>query len=136
MENIILDSDIKVLCVKAKSFPDGIMDAHQKIHTLVSFSKERRYFGISHPGKKGAIVYRAAVEEKTEGEAKKLNLEELVIKNGQYTCLTINDYMNNLQKIGQAFDELTALPDIDPNGYCVEWYLNEKDVRCMFRLKS
>lgn len=109
------------------------MAAHQKLHTLAPFSQERRYFGISRPEEKGNIVYRAAAEEKTEGEAAKLNCEELVIKKGQYTYMTINDYMNNIQKIGKAFNELTALPDIDPEGYCVEWYLNEKDVRCMVR---
>ena len=29
---------------------------------------------------------------------------------------------------------LISQPDIDPNGYCLEWYLNDMDVRCMVRL--
>jgi hypothetical protein len=31
---------------------------------------------------------------------------------------------------------LLTQPNIDPNGYCLEWYLNGKDVRCMVRLKN
>jgi hypothetical protein len=25
--------------------------------------------------------------------------------------------------------------DLDPEGYCVEWYFNDRDVKCMIRLK-
>jgi len=42
--------------------------------------------------------------------------------------------MKDLQSIGKAFHELISQPEIDPNGYCLEWYLNQSDVRCMVRL--
>ncbi len=49
--------------------------------------------------------------------------------------ITINDYAKDIMSIDRAFKELLALPDLDPQGYCVEWYYNEKDVKCMIRLK-
>jgi hypothetical protein len=135
METITLDKDIKVFYVTAKSFPDGIMEAHKKLHALVPFSADRKYFGISRP-ENGAIVYRAAAEELTPGEAEKLNCDTLVLKKGKYICSTINDYMKDVQSIGRCFKELLSRPDIDPQGYCVEWYFTDKDVKCMVRLKQ
>ncbi|MCW3119052.1 MAG: putative transcription activator [Chitinophagaceae bacterium] len=135
MEIITITKDIKVFYITASAFPDGIMDAHQKLHELVPFSTARKYFGISRP-ENGVIVYKAATEEINPGEAEKLNCDELVLKRGNYICLTIKDYLNDIQSIGKAFKELLLYPDLDPNGYCVEWYLNNKDVKCMIRLKG
>jgi hypothetical protein len=135
MEKFTLANDIKVFCITATSFPDGIMAAHEKLHSLVPFSSDRRYFGISRP-EKDEIIYKVAAEEKGKGEAEKFNCEPFVIKSGEYICLTVKDYMKDLPAIGKAFQQLLANPDLDPNGYCLEWYLNDKDVRCMVRLNS
>src|SRR5260370_15030098 len=142
METITIENDIKVFYVTAKSFPDGIMDANEKLHSLVPFTPGRKYFGISRP-ENGIIVYKAAVAEVNNGEAEKLNLEELVLEKGKYISLTINDYMKDIQSIGRAFKELLSYPGLDPQGYCVEWYLpagkaglDDKNVRCMIRLKE
>ena len=51
----------------AKSFPEGILEAHQTLHALVPYSQNRKYFGISRP-ENGNIVYKAAAEELIEGE--------------------------------------------------------------------
>ncbi|BDA80295.1 hypothetical protein LPTSP3_g32250 [Leptospira kobayashii] len=135
MDKFNLEKDINVFCVTAISFPDGVMDAHNKLHSLIKPSKERRYFGISRPDK-DTIVYKAAAEEMEEGEADKLSCERFVIKKGEFICLTIKDFMEDVQSIENAFRKLISRDDIDPNGYCLEWYLNEKDVRCMVGLKS
>ena len=135
METITLENDIKVFYITAKSFPDGIIDAHRKLHELVPFSTDRKYFGISRP-ENGTIVYKAATEETSQGEAEKLNCDTLILKKGKYICLTINDYMKDLQSIERAFKTLLSHPNLDPEGYCVEWYLNNKDVKCMIRLKE
>ena len=123
METIILDNDIKVFYITATSFPDGIMDAHKKLHALVPFSTDRKYFGISRPEKDGVIVYKAAAEEINQGEAEKLNCDTLVLEKGKYICLTINNYMKDIQSIDRSFKTLLSYPDLDPKGYCVEWYL-------------
>ncbi|MEO8151034.1 MAG: transcriptional regulator [Bacteroidia bacterium] len=135
MEKYKLENDIKVFYVTAKSFPDGILEAHQKLHLLIPFSTERKYYGISRP-ENGVIVYKAAAEEIIKDEAEKLNCDILILRKGEYICLTVNNYMNDLQSIGTAFKKLLAQKGLDPQGYCVEWYLNQKDVRCMVRLDS
>ena len=135
METITIDKDITVMYVTASSFPDGIMEAHKKLHELVPFSTERQYYGISRP-ENGTIVYRAAAEKLHAGEAEKFHLDELVLKKGKYTSLTIHDYMKDWESMPRAFKELLADPGIDPQGYCVEWYLSKTAVTCMVRLKD
>jgi len=135
METFILDTNINVLCVTAKSFPEGVMEAFDKLHSLVPFDEKRRLFGISRPNKQGKIIYKAALEELHQGEAEKVGCESFVIQKGKYIFLDRADFMKNLQSIGEAFHELISQSNIDPNGYCLEWYLNDnKDVRCLVRL--
>ena len=135
METTMVDKDIKVFYITATSFPQGILGAHEKLHSLIPFSTERKYFGVSRP-ENGAIVYRAAAEEINEGEAERLQCETLVLKKGSYISLILNDYMKDLPAIERTFKQLLSHPGIDPQGYCVEWYLNNKDVKCMVRLKE
>jgi hypothetical protein len=135
MEIIKIEKDIKIFCVTAKSYPDGIMEAHQKLHSLVPFSYERKYFGLSRPENNDGIVYKAATEETVEGEAKKYNCETLIIKKGNYISIVISNYRKDLQSIGIAFQKLLLQPNIDHQGYCIEWYLSEDKVNCLVSLE-
>ncbi|HTE12666.1 MAG TPA: hypothetical protein VK645_16915 [Chitinophagaceae bacterium] len=135
METITLPNDIKVFYVTATSFPAGIMDAHEKLHDLVPFSTDRKYFGISRP-ENGVIIYKAAAEEINKGEAEKLHCDTLIVEKGKYICLTVKDYAKDKQSIERAFKQILSQPGLDPQGYCVEWCLNPKDVKCMVRLKD
>lgn len=134
MEIYHLDRDIPVCCIQAESFPLGILSAHEKLHALIRFSPERNYFGISQPDRTGNIIYKAAAEEIKSGEANRLNLESMTLKQGHYLSLFIRNFHEDVQKIGRAFRQMIADPRIDPRGYCIEWYLNEQDVRCMVKI--
>ncbi|MGY3213511.1 transcriptional regulator [Mucilaginibacter sp. HD30] len=136
METIKLDNDITVMYVNATSFPDGVLAAHQKLHSLIPFSTERKYFGLSRPEGGDLIVYKAAAEVLESGEAEKLNLQTIIIKKGNYISATLHDYMKDLPAIGNTFQQMIVRSDIDPQGYCVEWYLSDKDVQCMVRLQD
>ena len=135
MEIIAIDQDIKVLYLPATSFPDGIKEAHEKLHSIIPFTNDRKYFGISRP-ENGTIKYKAAAEELNDDEAKSFNLETLILKKGNYITLTVHDFMKDIAAIDRAFKKLLSYPGLDPQGYCVEWYLNNKDVKCMIRLKE
>ena len=133
-EILIIEEDIKVLCISAASFPEDVLSAHEKLHSLVPFTDERRYFGLSRP-ENGIITYKAAAEELATDEVNCSECESLIIKGGTYRTI-ITNYMENINGIGKAFERLISFTDIDPNGYCVEWYLNDKDVKCMVRLED
>lgn len=137
METLTFDKDITVFYITATSFPAGVKAAHEKLHSLIPFSTSRKYFGLSRPENSDSkIIYRAAAEELEPGEAKQLNLDTIVLKKGRYSVITIHDYMKDIPAIGNAFQELISLPGIDPQGYCVEWYITDKEVKCMIRMKD
>ncbi|WP_411824588.1 hypothetical protein [Leptospira sp. 'Mane'] len=135
MDKFNLEKDIEVCCITATSFPEGVMDAHEKAHSLFPVSNQRRYFGISSPNPRGIIIYKAAVEKLENDQKEKTDYESFVIKKGDYISVVIKDYMKDIQKVETTFQKLISRDDIDPNGYCLEWYLNDNDMRCMVRLK-
>ncbi len=135
MVTTILEKDIKVLYVTATSFPQGIGEATQKLHSLFPFSVERKIFGLSRPEHNKGIIYRAAAEEMFEGEAEKLNCKTLIIPKGKYITVLVNDFRKDVMSIDRAFQELLKHPNLDPQGYCVEHYSPTKEeVTCMIRL--
>jgi len=69
MDHYSLSEDIKVMCITADHFPEGIEEAHQKLHAKFPEREEhRRFFGISKPNEQGQIIYKAAAEELHKGE--------------------------------------------------------------------
>jgi len=133
METFTFPEDITLLYVTAASFPDGILAAHQLLHSKIPFSTSRRYFGVSRPEQGGDIVYRAAAEQLEPDEAGRFQCETLVLKKGEYLSLTLHQYRDDLSAIDRAFKALLSQPGLDPQGYCVEWYTNDTDMRCMIR---
>ena len=67
------------------------------------------YYGISYPDTNGKI---------------------------QYYAENIQDYMQNLNAIGNCFQQLISQSDIDPEAYCIEWYKTRTEVQCMVRIKE
>lgn len=135
MERFQLEKDIPIMCITADSFPDGVLTAHQKLHGMFTSKEGRKYFGVSRPEGE-TIIYKAGAEETSEGESQRLGLEKIVLKKGTYISSVIEDFMEHTEEIGKTFQQLLTEPDLDPNGYCVEWYINDNDVRCMVRLES
>jgi hypothetical protein len=132
IKEFILDKDIVVYRLRASGFPEGVGAAHMKLHSFVEFDSNRQYFGISHPEKNEAIAYWAAATEIMPEEFSRHGLEKFIIEAGTYKYLDVYLFMENISDIGNAFKILTALPDLNPEGYCLEWY-SGKDCRCMIR---
>jgi hypothetical protein len=135
MEVYQLEKEVKTFYVEATSFPDGVKQAWETLHSKLPSAKGRNFYGISH-GSKDGIVYKAAVEENIEGEAEKYGCEAFVIPKGDYLAITIHDYMNHLPLIGQAFRRLLAHPQFDGITPCVEWYKSDEEVICMVKKKG
>lgn len=136
-EKYFIDKDIEVACVKASSFPMGIGEAYHKLGATLPASEQRKFYGISYADKNGNIIYRAAAEELHEGEAEEFGLEPFTIKHGEYISEFLEDWKKDESQIGKTFQKLLRDPRIDKEqGYCLEIYLNAKDVWCMVLLNS
>lgn len=134
MDSFILGDDIKVMYVDATTFPDGIERAHIQLHAMLTEKERRRFFGISWPNENGEITYKAAADEMVPGEAEKLGLKTFTIKKGSYNSFFIKDFMQDMGSIKRAFKLLLAQHEVDPDGYCLEWYIGDNDVKCMVPL--
>lgn len=134
MEIVPINKDIKVFYVTATSFPEGILKAHQRLHSLLPSTENRKFFGISYPDKKGVIIYKAAVEESFKSEAEKLNCETFIIPKGDYISETLIDWCKDETLVEKTFKKLLSDPRIDENGFCLEKYLSKTDIQCMVKL--
>lgn len=134
MEPYYLDHDITLLCLKAESFPDGVMSAWERLFSLLGSEEDRHAFGISWSDGKGGIIYKAAVAERFAGEAEPPGFERHVVKKGEYNSIFIPDFPSDMQCFSRAFSELITDPRLDPEGMCVEMYPTRESVRCMVRL--
>ncbi len=131
MDSFNLSEDIKVMYIPATHFPEGVERAHIQLHAMFTEKSGRRFFGISCPDKDGEIIYKAAADEMESGEAERLGLKTFVIKKGNFHSFFIKDFMQDVGNIREAFKILLAQNDVDPNGYCLEWYIGDADVKCM-----
>jgi hypothetical protein len=133
METMTLDQDLVVFYIPASTFPAGVEAAHQHLHDLIPYTQDRKYFGISRP-EKGEIHYKAGAAELFPGEGQQLGCATLVLKKGKYISRKISNFMQDIPAIGRTFQEMLETENLDPEGYCVEWYVTQQDVLCMIRL--
>jgi hypothetical protein len=134
METILIPQDIKVIYVAAKSFPEGIPDAHQKLRSLLD-GRARQFYGLSWPDQKGLIQYKAAAEILPGDNFSDAPLETFTIPQGTYIFEKLVDWQKDPLEIGCTFKKLLSDPHIDPNGFCLEKYLDHQEMLCMVRLK-
>jgi len=133
-QDYLIDKDIKLLCITASSFPEGVQMAHKKLHALFPARERRTFYGISYPDKSGNIIYKAAANQINEGEAMQFNLETFTIRKGKYISEVLKDWRKNEMSVGKTFKKLLSDQKIDKKGYCLEIYLNENDMRCLVPL--
>lgn len=136
MEPYTLTKDIEVFCIRATSFPEGIKPAFEKLESLLPSMEDRQLYGISRPENNQGIVYRAAVAAKHPGEGAKYGCEPFTIRKGTYMSEVLRNYEENIMQLSSTFDTLLEQPHLDPQGYCLEEYINGTDVRCMVPLKT
>jgi len=135
MRKIIINQDILAHCIKANSFPDGVLEAFQKLHSLIDFPQERRSFGISRKENE-MIVYWAAAEAREQEDLKTTELTKFIIPKGVYISIEIKNIGDNFSLIKKAFDQLKLHAQIEPKGYCIEEYINMDEVICMMRISD
>lgn len=133
MEDYLFENDIVLVCKKASKFPDGVQEAFETLHASIPFSTERKFMSISWMNEFGEIIYLAGAELLDDESFPEL--EKFTFKKGKYLGTILEDFMKDIPKMGRLFQELCRDPELDPEGYCVEWYFNEKDVKCFVKLR-
>lgn len=135
MEEFDLKEDIRILCIRATSFPMGVKQAFDKLGILPD-CQDRTFYGISRMDEKGQIVYKAAATEMADGEAERFGLEAFTIPKGLYLAERISQWTGREMLIGETFKKLIADPRMDNTFPCVEWYNRQDEVLCMVRMEA
>lgn len=133
MKEAELKEDIRLMLVKAKSFPAGVVPAYQEIERAIGNPKGRAFYGISRGDKGGGVLYWAGVRP-IDDEENRLGLEKFTVKKGTYITETVTNWRGREHVIGEVFQRLLTDPRLDPNGYCVEEYQDNDDVVCMVKI--
>lgn len=134
MEPFVLEEDINVFGITAKSFTDGVLHARQEFYAIVPHSPDRSYFCISQSDGNGGLIYIVAAIELWDGELQGPDLQPFVIPKGKYLSVVLTDYRQNTSKIKEAFRDLAAYPGVDPNGIGLEWYLEANECKCLVKM--
>jgi hypothetical protein len=129
-------SPIFVLRTQAFTFPEGILDAYTRLDLAIPNYQLRRHFGISFPHTNGKIQYWAAMEVLESDCGNHYGQELFKIEAGTYACIDVKNFQESHLSLKQAFQTLTSLPNINPEGYCLEMMLSQTDVKCMVKLLS
>src|SRR5690349_19240389 len=129
-----LEKDLKVFCVRAKSFPNDIGKAFGKLIELLPSTEGRTFFGVSYQDNNHDMVYNAAVLETFEGEGKKYGCETFTIKKGEYLAEMLKGWKKDERSIGLTFKKMSEART-DTVFPCIEWYQGE-DVLCMVRIEK
>ncbi len=132
MDEYLFENDIVIACKRASRFPEGVAEAFEILHAIIPFSTDRKFMSFSWMNDEKEIVYLAGAEI-LDGESFP-SLENITLKKGKYRGKVIKNFMDKIPQLGQLFKELCRDPDLDKEGYCVEWYYNETDVKCFVKL--
>ena len=135
MDAYNLSKDIKIFCLKAERFPEGVSAAFDQLVKKVGAADQRTFYGISYMEKNGSITYKAGATEVTDGEGAKHGLEYFTIPRGMYITETIHDWKKKIEVIAPTFQKLMSDPRFDKVTPCVEWQKSNTELVCMVKTK-
>jgi len=132
MKTVSLPNDVKVFGMQVKTFPLGISEAFDKLVKMIPGNFNRSFYGISYM-EEGKMIYYAAAEELSSGEAEKYSCERLTVEKGEYLTEALNNWRNKTDQIKDIFRQLVNDERADKTKPGVEWYKNESEMLCMVR---
>jgi predicted transcriptional regulator YdeE len=134
METYQLHQPIPLICTRARNFPQGVPAAFEHLYQFFP-EGSRRTFGASWP-QNGVMTYLAGVEMHHSEESLPAGFEKFVLPAGQYLCSPIHNFPNQMEEIANTFSRLLQYPNIAPDGFCLEYYLNRYDMLCLVKLQD
>lgn len=133
MKEINIESDINLVCVRAKKFPEGIEDAFKILTNKFEYSEEKGCYGIYEETDE-EIVYRAAMQVDSDSESTLDKFEKFTIEKGKYLSTIITEWQEKIDLIGPTFDKLFQDERVDKNSVSIEMYKGTNELTCMVKI--
>lgn len=135
MQTIKILNDVKLFYIQATSFPDGIKDAFNKLENSLPTKQGREFYGIYEENENG-ISYKAAVLEQFKNEGDKYSCKYFILEKGKYLSESINNWETKIEKIGETFDKMFEMENVNPKSPSIEHYKTLNELVCMVKLND
>ena len=128
--SIIQQPLLRLITVKAKSFPDGIRAAWQEIESKRKI-KGRKAYGVIFDGEYFAgLVSDGELEERVTG------LPVIEVPGGSCARIKLEDWQNNIAEIGTLFAQMVAEHEVDPSRPAMEFYRSFTELHLLLPVKK
>lgn len=126
---IIQQPPLRLITVKAKSFPEGIRAAWQEIETKRKI-KGRKAYGVIREGEYFAgLVSDGELEERVTG------LPVIKVPGGPCARIKLEDWQSHIAELGQLFAQMAAEHEADPTRPVLEFYRSFTELHLLLPVK-
>ena len=126
---IIQQPPLRLITVKASSFPEGIRAAWQEIETKRKI-KGRKAYGVIREGDYFAgLVSDGELEERVTG------LSIIEVPGGPYARLKLEDWQSHIAEIGPLFAQMASEHEVDPTRPALEFYRSFTELHLLLPVK-
>ncbi len=126
---IIQQPPLRLIAVKAKSFPEGIRAAWQEIEAKRKI-KGRKAYGVIREGEYFAgLVSDGDLEERVTG------LPVIEVPGGPCARIKLEDWQNHITELGQLFAQMASEHEADPSRPALEFYRSFTELHLLLPVK-
>jgi len=126
---IIQQPPLRLITVKAKSFPEGIRAAWQEIETKRKI-KGLKAYGVIREGEYFAgLVSDGDLEERVTG------LPVIEVPGGPCARIKVEDWQSRVMEIGPLFAQMAAEHEADPTRPALEFYRSFTELHLLLPVK-
>lgn len=136
MNTFFIEQEMYAFGVRVNDFPEGIGKAFDQLSQKVAGGNQRSCFGLSRMDNDGSIIYYAALEERSPGEARLYGYERFVIPKGEYLSATLKNWRSHLPAIKSIFEDMMKDKRFDTSACCIEWYQSDTEMVCLLQLDT
>jgi hypothetical protein len=127
---IIQQAPLRLITVKAKSFPEGIRGAWQEIEAKRKIKGRRAYGLIFEDEYFAGLVSGGELEERVTG------LPVIEVAGGKCARVKLEDWQKNTAQIGPLFAQMAEEHEVDPSRPAMEFYRGFAELHLLLPVKG
>ncbi|MBL9130163.1 MAG: hypothetical protein JNG86_03130 [Verrucomicrobiaceae bacterium] len=134
VSTIIQQPPLRLITVKAKSFPDGIRAAWQGIESKRAI-KGRKAYGLIYD-QDDTKSYFAGLVSEGELEERVTGLEIIEVPGGPCARVKIDAWQQKIAQIGPLFTQMAEEHEVDPSRPAMEFYRRINELHLLLPVKA
>ncbi|MEQ1750625.1 MAG: hypothetical protein ABL974_14455 [Prosthecobacter sp.] len=127
---LIQQASLRLITVKAKSFPDGIRGAWQEIEAKRKIKGRKAYGLIFEDRYFAGLVSDGELEERVTG------LPVIEVAGGKCARVKLEDWQKNIAQIGPLFEQMAEEHEVDPSRPAMEFYRSFTELHLLLPVKK